>query len=141
MPLPPSIVDGILTVQFYCDKITGDTSGDLSLHVCCYLLFAWSGNASIETGIIQFHGSQNRAVTYTLICFSSSSLCPEKLEIYSNNKSYCIQFCFGFIVDCGDPGTPDNGNRNFTDTLEGSIVTYICNTGFEIVGNLTHHVK
>ena len=85
-----SFVDGILMVQFSRDKITGDTNGDLSLHVCHYLLFAWSGNATIETGIIQFQGSQNRAVTDTLICFSSSSLCPEKCEIYSNNKSYCI---------------------------------------------------
>ena len=85
-------MDGILTVhvQFSRDKITGDTNGDLSLHLCHYLLFAWSGNASIEAGIIQFHGSQNRAVTNTLICFPSSSLCPEKCEIYSNNKSYCI---------------------------------------------------
>ena len=41
------------------------------------------------------------------------------------------------VVDCGDPGTPQNGNRNFTDTLEGSVVTYTCNTGFELVGNPT----
>ena len=45
-----------------------------------------------------------------------------------------LLFC---LVDCGDPGTPVNGNRSFTDTLEGSTVTYTCNTGFEIRGNRT----
>ena len=42
-----------------------------------------------------------------------------------------------FLVNCGDPGAPVNGNRSFTDTLEGSIVTYTCNAGFELVGNRT----
>ena len=47
-----------------------------------------------------------------------------------------MYICF-VLVDCGDPGTPENGNRNFTDTREGSVVTYTCNTGFELVGNPT----
>ena len=41
------------------------------------------------------------------------------------------------LVDCGDPGIPDNGNSNFTDTREGSIVTYTCTANFELVGNST----
>ena len=41
------------------------------------------------------------------------------------------------LVDCGDPGTPDNGSRNLTDTLEGSNVTYSCDSGFELIGNRT----
>ena len=32
---------------------------------------------------------------------------------------------------------PVNGSSNFIDTLEGSVVTYTCNTGFELVGNST----
>ena len=39
------------------------------------------------------------------------------------------------IVTCADPGTPVNGTRSFTnDTLEGSVVTYTCDTGFTLVG-------
>ena len=37
-----------------------------------------------------------------------------------------------FIVDCGDLGTPDNGDRNFTAGRK-----CCCNTGFETAGNLT----
>lgn len=47
-----------------------------------------------------------------------------------------MYLCF-VVVDCGDPGAPSNGNRSFVDTLEGSVVTYSCNSGFELVGNRT----
>ena len=47
-----------------------------------------------------------------------------------------VYVCY-IIVDCGDPGAPDNGNSNFTDTTEGSVVTYTCNSGFEFIGNST----
>ena len=47
-----------------------------------------------------------------------------------------VYVCY-ILVDCGDPGAPDNGNSNFTDTREGSVVTYTCNSGFVLVGNRT----
>ena len=47
-----------------------------------------------------------------------------------------VYMCY-VLVDCGDPGIPDNGNSNFTDTREGSVVTYTCNDGFELAGNST----
>ena len=42
-----------------------------------------------------------------------------------------------FTVDCGDPGTPVNGARNFSSTLEDSIVSYSCNSGYKLIGNNT----
>ena len=48
-----------------------------------------------------------------------------------------VSICYVLLVDCGDPGAPDNGNSNFTDTREGSVVTYTCNDGFELRGNDT----
>ena len=71
---------GVTTVQFSRDKITGDSDRDLTLSVCRFLLYAWSGNADIDTGVIQYHGIQNRAVSETLICFPSPSLCPERCK-------------------------------------------------------------
>ena len=75
-----SFVDGVTTVQFSLAKITGDSDRDLSLSVCRFLLFAWSGDANIDTGVIQYHGVQNRAFSDTLICFPASSLCPERCK-------------------------------------------------------------
>ena len=75
-----SFVDGVTTVQFSRDKITGDSDRDLNLTVCRFLLFAWSGSADIDTGVIQYHGNQNRAFSDTLICFPSSSVCPERCK-------------------------------------------------------------
>ena len=75
-----SFVNGITTVQFSRNKVTGDVNRDLSLSVCRFLLFAWSGDVNINTGVIQYHGIQNRASTDTLICFPSPSICPERCK-------------------------------------------------------------
>ena len=75
-----SFVNGITTVQFSRDKITGDSDRDLTLSVCRFLLFAWSGNTDIDTGVIQYHRIQNRAFSDILICFPSPSLCPERCK-------------------------------------------------------------
>ena len=75
-----SFVDGITTLQFSRDKITGDSNRDLTLSVCRFLLFAWNGNANIHTGVIQYHRDQNRTSTDILICFPSQSLCPERCK-------------------------------------------------------------
>ena len=41
------------------------------------------------------------------------------------------------LVDCGPPGTPDNGAVTlFNDTLEDSIAVYSCNFGFRLVGDM-----
>ena len=38
-------------------------------------------------------------------------------------------------VNCGDPGTPANGRRLLSSTLEGSVVRYFCSRGFELEGD------
>ena len=84
-----SFVDGVTAIQFSRDKVTGDSEDDLSLSVCRYLLYAWSGNVNIETGVIQFHGSQNQTVSETLLCFPTPSLCPERCEkLHQQLRSY-----------------------------------------------------
>ena len=74
-----SFVNGVTTVQFSRNKITEDSNEDLTLSVCRFLLFA-NGNVDINTGVIQYHGHQNRAFSDTLICFPSLSLCPERCK-------------------------------------------------------------
>ena len=39
------------------------------------------------------------------------------------------------VVDCGDAGTPDNGDTMQTTTTFGSIVNHTCNTGFALNGS------
>ena len=48
---------------------------------------------------------------------------------------------FKLLVDCGDPGTPVNGARNFSSTLEDSVVTYSCDPGYNLIGNRTRVCK
>ena len=39
------------------------------------------------------------------------------------------------IVDCGDPGIPDNGGVRYVDTLEDSVANYTCDPGFRLDGD------
>ena len=38
-------------------------------------------------------------------------------------------------VDCGDPGTPTNGQRTLSSTTYNSVVTYTCNAGYTLEGS------
>ena len=40
------------------------------------------------------------------------------------------------VSDCGDPGTPINGNTIGDTFTFGSIINHTCNVGFEINGPL-----
>ena len=116
-------------MSFSRDKITNDPNQDFRINRCLYFIFAWSGNADINTGVIQYHGGQHRFVSDTLICIPSASFCPGRCK--KNNSVYKYYNLFiACLVDCGDPGTPSNGNRNLTDTLEGSVVSFTCDAGY-----------
>ena len=41
------------------------------------------------------------------------------------------------VSDCGDPGTPSNGNTKGTVTTSGSLVNHTCNEGYELNGAKT----
>ena len=38
------------------------------------------------------------------------------------------------VIDCGDPGIPNNGVTTGTSTTFGSVVTHACDVGFKLVG-------
>jgi len=81
-----SFDSGITTVTFTRDKITNDPSQDIQINRCLFFLFAWGGNANINTGVIQNHGSQNRQVSDSLICLPSASFCPQRCKKNNHNK-------------------------------------------------------
>ena len=42
---------------------------------------------------------------------------------------------FSTVVDCGDPGTPTNGQRSLSSTTYNSVVTYTCGVGYTLQGS------
>ena len=38
-------------------------------------------------------------------------------------------------IDCGDPGTPTNGQHSLSNTTYNSVVTYTCDVGYGIQGS------
>ena len=47
----------------------------------------------------------------------------------------CLFLYTYLAVDCGDPGTPTNGQRNFSSTTYNSVVTYTCDVGYTLQGS------
>ena len=41
---------------------------------------------------------------------------------------------FFTVVDCGDPGTPTNGQRSLSSTTYNSVVNYTCDVGYTLQG-------
>ena len=46
-----------------------------------------------------------------------------------------ILFPLLIIVDCGSLSNPENGQVMFSSTVEGSTATYVCDEGFDLIGN------
>ena len=38
-------------------------------------------------------------------------------------------------IDCGDPGTPTNGQLSLSSTTHNSVVTYTCDVGYTLQGS------
>ena len=80
-----NIINGVTTINFVRDKITNDSDGDLNLDACHFVLFAWGDNVDFNTGVIQYHGFNQRSASTELICFPSATICPKKCK-YKNNE-------------------------------------------------------
>ena len=70
-----AIVNGVTTVTFRRERVTGDPS-DVSLDQCVYFLYAWGGAFNISTQEIMYHGPTRREASSTVICLPSASVCP-----------------------------------------------------------------
>ena len=50
------------------------------------------------------------------------------------HRMHCIQFLSFLAINCGDPGTPTNGQRSLSSTTYNSVVTYTCDVGYSLQG-------
>ena len=39
------------------------------------------------------------------------------------------------VIDCGDPGTPRNGEIDLSSTMFRSVVQYSCKSGYNLAGD------
>uniref|UniRef100_A0A1X7VKS2 Sushi domain-containing protein n=1 Tax=Amphimedon queenslandica TaxID=400682 RepID=A0A1X7VKS2_AMPQE len=69
-------------------------------------------------------------------------ICKNGFKLVGNKKRQCLKtgqwsgmepICKP--IDCGDPGTPENGDRELDKTTLGSIVRYSCRKGYYLAGN------
>ena len=76
-----TIINGVTTINFVRDKITNDSDADLNLNVCRFVLFAWGDDVDFNTGVIRYHGLNQRSASNELICFPSAKICPNKCNV------------------------------------------------------------
>ena len=55
------------------------------------------------------------------------------VSLILNRKCGYESLCY-IVIDCGDPGMPDNGATTGSTTTFGSVVTHSCDDGFVLVG-------
>ena len=72
--------------------------------------------------------------TFILIAVNSSSLIVFNSIISMLSKQYCFLHVLSPVVDCGDPGTPTNGQRTLFSTTYNTGVYYTCNEGYTLQG-------
>ena len=71
-----SIQDGVTTINFVRPLASTD-SDDLSLDVCRFFLYAYSGSVIYgNPNVISYHGFTNRGATSEMICLPSPAECP-----------------------------------------------------------------
>ena len=67
---------GILTMQFARKRVTNDTSRDISLDQCVFLLHAWGRGVRNYAAKQYFYHSHRTFVVLRKVCFPNSTLCP-----------------------------------------------------------------
>ena len=55
-----------------------------------------------------------------------------EIALKYNNTIYLVA-----VVNCGDPGIPNNGNRIITTLTVGSTVVFTCDSGYKLSGATT----
>ena len=59
---------------------------------------------------------------------------PWRITCVTSFLLHCTLFSYP-AVDCGDPGTPTNGQRSLSSTTYNSVVTYTCDVGYTLQGS------
>ena len=68
-----------------------------------------------------------------LYSWQSSNLAYIGLPGVPENVFYYVP-TYVFSHNCGDPGTPRNGQRSLSSTTYNSVVTYTCDVGYSLQG-------
>ena len=129
-------------VQYYCNEgyqLSGDSSaqctatGDwnVTLPNCTLINCGDPGIAGNGTRIgDNFY--YNSTITYS--CNDGYNLTGTATLTCLSDGTWSAPMPTCPPVNCGDPGTPDNGTKTGTNFTYNSIITYSCNVGYNLMG-------
>ena len=70
------VSDGDIVIQFTRPR-DSESTDDISLDQCRFLLFAFSGTFNIGANTIGYHGITNRVASSEVVCFPNDITCPD----------------------------------------------------------------
>ena len=113
-----------VTQDTHCRDQTGEPASPMDSGVGAYLDVIVSYNA---------FSACVKHIYYTFKCYSTT-FCEYNSWSFFNK---CVEFdntasFISPVVNCGDPGSPSNGQRTGSSTTYNSVVTYTCNTGYTL---------
>ncbi|XP_033125717.1 CUB and sushi domain-containing protein 3-like, partial [Anneissia japonica] len=130
-------------LMFICDRGYNKVSGDTTR--TCQADGNWSGNDLVceivncgdpgtptwgeKTGSDETYGS-----TVNYVCNTGYNLVGSTMVTCQSNGTWSDSPPTCQLVNCGDPGTPTNGEKNGSDETYGSTVTYVCDNGYNLIG-------
>ena len=103
-------------------SLTTSTFGSVAMYTC-------------EEGYLVV-GSATRECLANGSWSQQEPVCESKL-LYSPHFRTCNRFSSSSVVDCGSLSNPTNGLVIFSMSNLGALATYMCDEGFNLIGNST----
>ena len=99
--------------------------------VSCSEITAYLNNGDVEGNSFSFGSNISFSCNEGYEIFGSDLITCRANKTWSNSIPECI------IIKCNDPDSPQNGNKSQHTVTFGSSVTFACNEGYELIGDIT----
>ena len=130
------------TVQYNCSigyipignsTITCPLNGSWPTHLTCTILECGHLGGPVNGYTIGNNFTYGSTVTFS--CDIGYELEGNETALCQANGQWSSNIPLCSIIDCPDPGTPNNGHQNSSNFSYGASISFTCNVGYELSGN------
>ena len=132
------------TVQYNCSigyipignsTITCPLSGSWPTPLTCTIVECYEPEPLVNGQIYTIGNDFTYGSTVTFSCDTGYELQGNETALCQANGQWSSNIPLCSIIDCPDPGTPNNGHRNSSNFSYGASISFTCNVGYELSGN------
>ena len=89
---------------------------------------------SVQYGNINVSGPYTYGTVIGYICQTGFQLVGVSSQTCLSSGDWSDEIPYCIVLNCTDPGVPDNGGRLGNDFTNGSVVSFTCNNGYTLQG-------